>query len=157
MRVVNLKTSIKDKFDFTKMQFLGNGIEAHVYTDGQYAYKYVRYSSNYIKWLFFLRKHKVLNSQHVPKVKYIYVDPHRERCVVKMELLRPLQGKEYEKLHGMYYKVVDLANSKKRHTGMNRVLQNIGVFVNQYGANIDLHAGNFMMRGNKMVVTDPVT
>ena len=158
MKVVQLNKSVDEEFNFHKMKHLGNGIEANVYSDGKYAYKRLKYTSNYIKWLNYLKKTKVHTSRHVPKVYGIYIDKNKWTCVVKMEILRPMKDKEYEICDGLYHKVNTLADSKaKRHVGLNRVLRNIGLFVREYGANLDIHGGNIMMRNDKYVITDPVT
>ena len=158
MRVYRMKSVLEDKFDFSKMKLLGKGIEAYVYTDGKYAYKYLHYKSNYIKWLMYLRKNKIHTSQHVPKVYGIYVCSRGWHCVVKMELLRPMKDDECRICTGIYRKVDMLADSTaKSHRGINRVLRDIGLFVREYGANLDIHGGNIMMRNNKYVITDPVT
>ena len=158
MRTVYLKKSIEEYFNLNDMKKLGSGIEARVYSDGKYAYKCLNYKSRYIKWLRYLKRTKVYTSVHVPKVYGIYVCPNRYRCVVKMELLRPMKVKESKICNDIYRKVYKLADSTaKRHVGIDRVLRNIGLFVRDYGANLDIHGGNIMMRKDKYVITDPVT
>lgn len=158
MQKILLNEKISERFDFAGMKFLGKGIEAHVYTDGFYAYKRVSANSRYIKWLEYLQETKVYRSRHVPKVYAIYKFRDEYDCVVKMELLQPLRGDEINTCYGWYNKIMKLGQSRATtYTGMNRVLQNIGKFVEKHGANLDIHHGNVMKRGERLVITDPVT
>lgn len=167
MRVIQLKTTINGKFpNFrNKMDYIGHGAEAVVYSDGKYAYKLCNYSSNYVKWLLDLRKNKLLDNPYVPKVFAIYVDKHKKRCFVKMELLS--SGREckmyqisddlHQKINGFYFKPA----KKKRMTKKTVVLKQIADFISareRAGKLIclDMHSGNVMLRRKQLVITDPV-
>lgn len=167
MRVVYLKTTINGKFpNFRKkMQYLGNGAEAVVYTDGKFAYKCCNYSSNYVKWLLDLRKNKLLDNPYVPKVNTIYVDKHKKRCFIKMELLSAGKYNEMCRISDkMWVEVHDFYRSPTKKKRLNKktiVLKQIADFIRQRESAgklicIDLHSKNVMMRRKQLVITDPV-
>lgn len=167
MRVVYLKTKIHHKFPRfrSKMKELGYGIQAVVYTDGEYAYKSCRFDTNYVKWLLDLRKKKLLDNPHVPKVYKIYVDKDKKDCLVQMEILSHGDHEEmWEESRVIQSKTENFqvgSNKKKRLTKLEKVTKQIADFISyQEGRGrlicLDMHGENVMLRNKKLVITDPV-
>lgn len=167
MKVVYLKTTIKQKFPRfqSKMTRLGAGIEAVVYSDGEFAYKSCRYNTNYVKWLLDLRKNKLLDNPHVPEVYTIYVDKHKKECLIKMELLKEgnynKMCKESRIFEITVWKFLDKKIKRTRLTRLETVAKHLADFIHttrmkSRRISLDMHSGNVMMRHKQLVLTDPV-
>lgn len=167
MKVTYLKTTLNQKFPKfrQKMDHIGFGIHAHVYSDGSFAYKECQFDSNYVKWLLNLRQNKLLGNPHVPEVYEIFVDKKKEMCLVKMELLKAgnfeKTGRTGSTLQNKIYKITENEKRNSRKSTFDPVLQNLAEFImkqERRGRRIalDLHGGNIMMRYKQMVITDPV-
>lgn len=167
MKVVYLKNTINQKFPKfrSKMKRLGAGIQAVVYSDGEFAYKSCRYDTNYVKWLLDLRKNKLLDNPHAPEVYAIYVDKHKKECLIKMELLS--EGKYNEMCKTAYRfektirKFLDKGSKKSRLTRFETIAKHVADFISKNKKKsrvigLDLHSGNVMMRHKQVVLTDPV-
>ena len=160
MELVRLKTTVRKHFAnlLIKKNEIGYGAESAVYSDGKFAYKKVKYSSYYVKWLLNLRKSDLIDNPCVPKIIAIYVDQYSRECLVKMELLKPLP----DSIALKYWSIAeDIENGKylrkKKLTKFEMVLKNITEFISgNDDVCVDLHSDNFMMRKRTIVITDPV-
>lgn len=163
MEIQYLKTSIESlEIDIQRnMKQIGYGIEAKVYSDGRYAYKICGYRSAYIGWLFFLKENGYENHPNVPKIEKIIVGKGGNRCVVMMELLKPINCDKLKKEYDTIEKTYDRYRAKppkKVRKKLNEVILSIRNFSKQRknGIILDMHLGNVMARGETLVITDPV-
>jgi hypothetical protein len=167
MRVTYLDSTINERFpNFKrKMTYLGSGFYSSVYTDGKYAYKLCHFKSNYVAWLFDLRKNKLFDNPYVPKVYHIYVDKHERKCLVKMELLKEgPDGDMDEKSFKFELGILNYMTDSPKKMGKslrNKVLRHIADFIRarrdaRRRICLDMHGGNVMMRQKQIVITDPV-
>lgn len=167
MRVVYLKTTLKQKFPkFDKKWVqLGFGVQAVVYSDGNFAYKVCSFKTNYVKWLLNLRENKLLDNPHVPEVYKIYVDKHKKMCIVQMELLSHgdelAMAKTARKIRLETENFYVKKSKKPKMSNMDVVLKNLAEFLRKEekkntNVTLDFHGWNVMMRHKQYVITDPV-
>lgn len=167
MEVVYLNSTINQEFPRfrQKMVLLGMGIESMVWSDGKFAYKECKFSSNYIKWLLNLKENKLHDSPNIPEIHAIYVDKARKMCFVKMEILKFGRRRDMERLCDKFEtKIFKFSSQKAKKTNissLDKILNNLAMFLRKQedsGAmiSLDLHSENIMLRHKQIVITDPV-
>ena len=144
----------------------GAGCFATVFSHPDYPWVFKLFVADaaYVRFLNYARQHQ--DNPYMPKFKGSYMKITPETYVIRMEKLSPIES---EKFKDFIERVIfltdkkslnnpevqdDLKQVEQQFPGLIDILHDLADLP---GGNIfDLHSGNFMLRGNQLVITDPL-
>lgn len=129
---------------------LGSGKYASVYGNPKYDYvlKVFMKDSAYLKWIEFVQKNK--GNPYVPKVKGKVVKITPTFYAIRLEKLsKYTSGGQFMKDFSAWQKDNSFKSSDQN-------IQDILDYFGKHKKLLDLHGENMMMRGNQLVIVDPL-
>lgn len=142
---------------------LGQGVFGAVFEKPGYpwVFKVFHRDPAYFSYLKWVMQHQ--DNTAVPKIKGRILKINKDTYAIRMEKLQPFRKRKIEQI-GMLFDKIEGIHKFSNLTGANKtwvkknfpdifeVLQAMGSGT----AHFDLHSGNFMMRGNQVVISDPL-
>ena len=149
---------------FEPVGFVGSHGAAFMHPNYPWVLKLFTNDSGYLSFFKYAKQHQ--NNPYLPKIKGNIISINPKTSLVRLEKLSPVSfnDPEYEDLFYILksaYTITDLTENEKIKTFMNlyypEVLEILIDLLKLYpDTGLDVHRGNFMMRGDQLVILDPL-
>lgn len=143
---------------------IGKGAYGRVYAHATYPYVLKLFQSNDDCYMDFLEYAKAHSSDpHLPKIRGKILLITDSIYAVRLEKLSKLNSSLVEKLEKYFWRVLDASESviswedlKDEYPEFESLSETLKNIKESTACVFDLHDGNFMMRGNQIVIIDPI-
>jgi hypothetical protein len=141
---------------------IGAGSFARVFEHPKYPLVLKIFTSKdkcYIKFLKYIQQNST--NPYLPKIRGKILKLNRDFYAVRLEKLEPVDKRVWDNQYDpMFYDFAELnfnyEKIKARYPKYKELWKTMVDIKKDTNCNLDIHSGNFMMRGNQIVLIDPV-